>query len=313
MGFVNNQPCVTMSSKTHNRGSPKHRRIKTPKLGQSGFGPWKAPLLLISGEVVVLGYLIRGSFFIADDYQSFGLAHSEGFGSTLLFTPGYGNLAPTERFLHWIALAIAPMNYRLGEAIILALTMAMLVSLLWVLRELRADGAVVLASIFIVGSSTIVLYETFDFDQVTFLFPASTAMLCVTALFIRWVRTGSTVILVTSWVVFGLSFFTQERLLILPIYLVVLRYFVLPYRMPLGGRRKPWADWRLWLPYAAIALSYYVYYRSLAEHSRPDFSSTSTFFRMGAEMFMRALVGLPLQGVPDGSLQSSGWWRWVCS
>ena len=264
----------------------------------SGFGPWKAPLLVIAAQLAVLGYLIRGSFFIADDYQAFGLAHVEGFGSKLLFTPGYGNLAPTERFLHWLALSISPMNYGVGEAMILILSGAMLVSLLWVLRELRVDPVVTFAAIFFVGCSTIVLYEVFDFDQVTFLFPASACMLAVTALFIRWIRTGSTPVLVVSWVLFGLSFFTQERLLILPIYLVIVRYLVLPYRLPLGGKKKPWADWRLWTPYAVIELAYYGYYRSLAEHHPPDFANTFSFFEQAVQMFVRVLFGLPLQGVP---------------
>ena len=288
-----------MTSEILNRDTPTLLQAEEMERGKkSGFGPWKAPLLLIAAEVAVLGYLIRGSFFFADDYQAFGLAHLEGLGAKLLFSPGYGNLAPTERFLHWLPLSIAPMNYGVGEAIILVLTAAMLTSLLWVLRELRSDPAVTLSAIFIVGTSTIVLYEAFDYDQVTFLFPASACILCVMALFVRWIRTGSTRVLVASWVVFALSFFTQERLLILPIYLVIVRYFVLPYRMPPRGRRKPWADWRIWTPYAAIALAYYAYYRKFAEHSTPKYGTTLTFFRMAGALFLRALVGLPLQGVP---------------
>jgi hypothetical protein len=295
---VTSDTATTERPSSPKTGGPRHLRAKDTNLGLRRFELWKAPLLLIAAQVAVLGYLIRGSFFIADDYQAFGLAHYEGLGSTLLFTPGYGNLAPTERFLHWMALSISPMNYGLGEAIILALTTGVLVSLLWVLRELRAHPVVILTAIFIVGSSTIVLYEAFDFDQVTFLFPASACMLCVTALFIRWIRTGSTWVLVGSWVVFAASFLTQERVLIVPVYLVVVRYLVLPYRMPPGGRRKPLADWRIWLPYGAIALSYYAYYRTLAEHSHPDYATTFTFFRMAGERFLRALVGLPLDGVP---------------
>jgi hypothetical protein len=285
-------------SNTLTRSTPKHARTAPVDPGHGGFGPWKAPLLLIAAELAVLGYVIRGSFFIADDYQAFGLAHFEGLGPKLLFTPAYGNMAPTERFLHWLSLSIAPLNYGLGEVIILTLTAALLVSLLWALRELRAHPVVVLAAIFIVGSSTIVFYEAFDFDQVTFLFPASSCMLCVMALFVRWIRTGKTWVLVASWVVYGLSFLTQERLLILPVYLVVVRYLVLPYRMPPGGRRKPWADWRIWLPFAAIALGYYAYYRRLAEHSHPDYGTTFTFLRIAGQKFFGALLGLPLQGVP---------------
>jgi hypothetical protein len=289
---------ATVSTETLKKDIPTHVRAEDTKLGRGGFGPWKAPLLVIVAELAVLAYLIRGSFFYADDYQAFGLARYEGFGATLLFTPGYGNLAPTERFLHWLPLSFAPLNYGLGEAIILALTAAVLVSLLWVLRELRADPVVTLTAIFIVGTSTVVLYEAFDYDQVTFLFPASACILCVMALFVRWIRTGSTLMLVASWVVFGLSFFTQERLLLLPLYLVIVRYLVLPYRMPPRGHRKPWADWRVWTPFAAIGLAYYGYYRGLAEHSHPDYGTTITFLRLAVQVFLRTLLGLPVEGVP---------------
>src|ERR1700733_14923814 len=119
------------------REAPPALQVEDAELGQGGrFLRWKAPLLLIAAELAVLGYLIRGSFFFADDYSAFGLAHIEGLSATLLFSPGFDNLAPTERFLHWLPLAIAPMNYGLGETIILILTAALLVSLLWTLREL---------------------------------------------------------------------------------------------------------------------------------------------------------------------------------
>lgn len=287
------------SSETLVRSTPRHARARRTHRGQQPwFATWKAPLLLIAVQVAVLGYLIRGSFFYADDYQAFGLAHTEGLSTQLLFHQGYGNLAPTERLLHWIPLSIAPMNYGLGEAIILLLTASLLVSLLWALRELRANPTVIFTAIFIVGSSTIVLYEVFDYDQVVYLFPTQACIMCVIALFTRWIRTGRSAALVACWIVFVLSFFTQERVLLVPVYLVILRYLVLPYRLPPGGRRKPWADWRIWIPFGAIDLAYYAYYRTVAQRSHPHYSTTITFYRMAFEGFLRALFGLPLQGAP---------------
>ena len=144
----------------------------------------------------------------------------------------------------------------MAETIILILYAALMLSFLWVLRELRLGGVMTLTLLFLAGTSTVLLNETLDYDQAVFLLPASAFILCVTALFIRWTRTGQVWTLYASWFVFALSFVTQERPLVVLVYLVLLRYLVLPYRRAPGGNRRWLSDWRIWLPFAAIALAY---------------------------------------------------------
>ena len=132
-----------------------------------------------------------------------------------------------------------------------------MLSFLWVLRELRLRPIITLTLLFLAGTSTVLLNETLYYDQTVFLLPASVFILCVTALFLRWTRTGQVWALYASWLVFALSFITQERPLVVLVYLVLLRYVVLPYRRPPeavaagsrtggSGCRSPLSPWRTW-------------------------------------------------------------------
>jgi hypothetical protein len=252
---------------------------------------------LIGLLVVFTGVMIRKSYFFADDFLVFGYAHKLGLRWSFVTLQLYGHIAPTERLLHITALSISPFNYAVGEAIILVLYALLLLSFLWVFRELRVGTAVTLTFLFLVGTSTVMLNETLYFGQTVFLFPSSIFILCVTALFIRWTRTGQNWALYASWLVFALSFITQERVFIVLVYLVLLRYLVLPYRVAPGGHRWGWPDWRVWLPFAAIAAAYLSYYLTIAPSSSVKPSEISNFLRLATGAFLRVAIGLPITNV----------------
>ncbi len=260
-------------------------------------------LLLIVALTTYTGIMIRGSYFYADDFLTFGYAHKLGLTWSLLTVNLFGHIAPTERFLHYVPLAISPFNYAVGEAIILILYALLLLSFLWVLRELRVGTLVTLTLLFVTGTSTILLNETLYYDQTVFLLPASIFILCVTALFIRWSRTGQLWALVGAWIVFAVSFVTQERPLVVLVYLVVLRYLVLPYRQAPGGKRRWLSDWRIWLPFAIVGAAYLGWYLSVAPSSSTKAGTLSTFLRLIGDAFLRLALGLPITG--------SAWIGWA--
>jgi hypothetical protein len=255
------------------------------------------PLLLIALLTAYTGYMIRGSYYFADDFLTFGYAHRLGLSWSLVFLNLFGHVAPTERLLHYLPLSVSPFNYAFAETIILVLYAALMLSFMWVLRELRLSFVVTLTLLFLAGTSTILLNETLYFDQTVFLLPASTFILCVSALFIRWTRSGQAWALYLSWLVFALSFITQERPLVVLVYLVLLRYLVLPYRQAPGGKRRWLADWRIWTPFAAIAAAYVGYYLTIAPHSKTNESLILTFLRLTGQAFMRAVIGIPITNV----------------
>ena len=259
--------------------------------------------LLIAALTTYTGIMIRGSYFYADDFLTFGYAHKLGLSWSLLSVNLFGHIAPTERFLHYVPLAISPFNYAVGESIILILYALLLLSFLWVLRELRVGTLVTLTLLFVTGTSTILLNETLYYDQTVFLLPASIFILCVTALFLRWCRTGQVRALVASWFVFALLFVTQERPLVVLVYLVALRYIVLPYRQAPGGKRRWLSDWRIWLPFAVIGGAYFAWYLSIAPSSSTRAGTIGNFVRLIGDAFVRLTLGLPITG--------SAWIAWV--
>ena len=261
---------------------------EAPSRGEGS--PLRWGLGLIAALAVLMGILIRNSFFFADDFLTFGYAHREGFSPKFVFVNLFGHIAPVERITHLI-----PLNYSAGEAVILAFYVLLLLTLLWVLRELRVGLPVTLTVLFVVGTSTILLNETLYYDQTVFLFPASTFILGITALFVRWVRTGRARYLYLSWLAFALSFVTQERPLVVLAYLVVLRYLVLPRRLAPGGRRKFLSDWRVWLPFALIGGAYAGYYVTLAPHSNTTIRTMLDFLRIAPQNFFRGVIGAPFQ------------------
>ncbi len=258
-------------------------------------------LLLVAFLVAYIGFMIRDSYFYADDFLTFGFAHQDGLRWSFAFLNLFGHIAPTERLLNLLVLDIAPFNYAVGETIILILFALVMLSFLWVLRELRVGLAWTLTLLFVVGTSTIVLNETLYYDAAVFLLPASVFVLCVTALFIRWTRTGSSSMLLASWLVFALSFITQERPLVVSFYLVVLRYLVLPYRMAPGGRHRWRSDWRIWLPYAAIGGAYTSYYLTIGSNAHTSTSVVLKFLRLAPGAFLRAVIGIRIDFVGDRS------------
>lgn len=255
-------------------------------------------LLLVTLETSLTGVLIRNSYFFADDILTFGFAHQEGWSWGFVFKNVYGHIAPIERLTHLIALDLRPMSFWLGGAMILFFYAALLLALVWVLRELQVQTAVALTILFVIGISTCLINEAMYFDQTVFLFPASTFMLLVLALYLRWNRTGINRYLYFSWGMFALAFASQERPLVVLVYLVILRYLVLPYRLAPGAKRPLWGDWRLWLPYALVGGAYTGYYLTIAPNRHTSLSTTITFFRLAIGDMLRILLGTPAQGTP---------------
>lgn len=273
---------------------PKAGSVATQPRPTSNSLLW--PFVLIASLTAYTGVMIRGSYFYADDYLVFGYAHRLGLSWSLVSLNIFGHVAPTERLLHYLPLTISPFNYVVGESIILIIYALLLLSFLWVLRELRVGIPVTLTLLFLVGTSIILLELTLYYDTAVFLLPASAFILSVTALFIRWSRTRKKWALYASWGVFAISFVTQERPLVVLVYLVLLRYIVLPYVPAPWGKRRWLSDWTIWLPYAAIASAYIGYYLTLGSGRGTGLSADITFLRLISEAFMRLAIGLPIHG-----------------
>lgn len=255
-------------------------------------------LVVVLAEALIIGFFIRNSYYFADDGLIFEYAHRLGFGGKLFFLRMYGHVAPVERMTHLLIVDVDPISYALGATVIVLLITGLLISLLWVLRELRVPNIATGTLLVLVGLSTVVLNESLYYDQIVFLVPASIAVLLILALFLRWHRTGRMAPLVAAWVLFPLSFVTQERPIVVLPFLVLLRYVVLPRRPAPGGDNRLAADWRLWSPFAVVGFVYVLYYTRFQPASPPKLSAWVTFVWLSAVNYYRAIVALPFGSPP---------------
>ncbi len=258
-----------------------------------------ALFLLIGTEAVVLAILIRNSYFYADDVLSFIDAHRLGLSWKLVTLNVYGHVAPFERLSHLLIVDVDPLSYVLGAAVIVVLWAALLAALAWNLLELRVKWRTSAFLLLLVGISTVSINEALYYDQTVFLVPATTFVLLVTAFYLRWQRTGRFRHLACSWLLFALSFVTQERPIVAIPYLVTLRYCVLVWQPPPGRpRRRILGEWRVWTPYAVVAALYVYYYSRFQPKAYPSLAQTLTFGLIAPENFLRAAVGVPLVHSP---------------
>ena len=114
---------------------------------------WMAPLFVIVAELALIGWLIRNSYYTADDWIMFSVAKSNGLSWRTLGFNLYNHFAPVEWLLHLFIQDVAPLDYGPGMAIILALCAGMLFALWWTLNVLEAPRPVVLGGIIVIGTS----------------------------------------------------------------------------------------------------------------------------------------------------------------
>ncbi len=286
-----------MSSVSHSMSTPEK---PTEPTGTTERRWW--PIVLIIAIVAVLcAVLIRKSYLRDDDFLNAGVARRYGFSWPLFRFNGFGHLAPIDRLIHLLWMNVSSFSYNVAAVLIVAMFVGLLVSLWWVLVELQVPTVVVACVVGFVGTSVIVLHIALWFDQAAFLMPASSFILVVVASYLRWERTGRSRWLIVSWILFSLSFLTQERPLVVLAYLLLLRYVVV---RPHGTyfSRRILGDWRLWIPYAAIAAIYLWIYVAGGYFQRKPMPSTSQildYLRLVGIEFPRALIGLPSIGAPQ--------------
>ena len=73
-----------------------------------------APLFVIAAELALIGWLIRNSYYAADDWIMFSVVKSYGFSWRTLSFNLYNHFAPVEWLLHLFVQDISPLDYDRG-------------------------------------------------------------------------------------------------------------------------------------------------------------------------------------------------------
>jgi hypothetical protein len=257
---------------------------------------WMTPAFIIVAELTLIAWLIRNSYYAADDWIMFSIAKSSGLTWRTLSFNLYNHFAPIEWLLHVLVQDVAPLNYRAGMAIILALCAGMLLALWWTLHVLEAPRAVVLGGIVLIGTSPFLVNSALWFGQAVFIPLFVTGMVLVIGFFVRWCRYGRRGDAIGAWTIFTASLLVGEiPLLLLPL-LVLLRYWVVDRP---GWRKLSGAIWRdrwVWVPFAAVGVAFTWFFHTHYYGAQPKPSLGQFFgaFTYGSVRLWRGTIGTPI-------------------
>ena len=246
-------------------------------LARVGIGARFSPIewvLLATIVVVPVGFwwhFASPSYFQWDDFAYFYWAHTDR-GSGVLsyaFASAFGHLSPANSLTYLALERVAPMNFEVALAFLLACQTASAVLLQRILTLVFGRAWWTYAVAFAWAISIVHLPTFACFAAGLHPIPAITATLASIHAYLCWRATARRAWLVWSLVamVIGLGFYIKA--LLIPLYLVLMRVLLLdPEARLRDSLRSLRAEWRVWLAYAAVAVVYLVVY-SLGDYARP--------------------------------------------
>jgi hypothetical protein len=173
--------------------------------------------------VAYLGwYLHKHSDFNNDDLDNFLLLRRLGFWK-FVTAPTNVHYVPGHRFLSWLVYSLAPMNYSVAIAIVLAFhvgTMIVLARSLSLLRVGQIGGLIVCAY----AASSLIIYGLVWWanaqHRVTYVF----FDVCAIYSYLAWMKNGRRIHLLSMAVVFVLAFAVYEKAVFIPLHMLLIGY-----------------------------------------------------------------------------------------
>jgi hypothetical protein len=255
---------------------------------------------LLAGEVLAVGVLMwvftRNSYFFADDFLYLQLAEHSPFSVAYLRRANFGHFAPVTSSMYWIVEHFAPLNFRLAHVFAATVFTACVGCLAAIARRLAGHVPSTYAAVAWWGLSIFTLRVLDWWGASVHIYLSLLFTLASILFFVRWVQESRQVDRWLSLAAFAAALVVQERPLLIPLYLFLLRYVVLP-PAPLsvsGTIQAVRRDIRLWIPYAAVAAAaltnLLVFYAGNA--GRPPLGTTIRFLKLTlTQGFMPGLVG----------------------
>lgn len=173
--------------------------------------------------VAYLGwYLHKHSDFSNDDLDNFLLVQRLGFWKFVL-TPTNVHYVPLHRFLSWFVYRVAPLDYSVVIAIVLAFhvgTMIVMARSLSLLRAGQVGGLIVCGY----AASSLIIYGVAWWanaqHRVTFVF----FDICAIYNYLAWIRNGRRIHLLLMAVVTVLAFGVYEKAIFIPLHMLLIGY-----------------------------------------------------------------------------------------
>jgi hypothetical protein len=173
--------------------------------------------------VAYLGwYLHKHSDFNNDDLDNFLLSQRSGFWE-FVTAPTNVHYVPLHRFLSWLVYRLAPMNYSVAIAIVLAFHVGTVIVLARSLSLLRVGQIAGLIVCGYAGSSLIIyglVWWANAQHRVTYVF----FDICAIYSYLAWMKHGRRIHLLSMAVVFVLAFGVYEKAIFIPLHMLLIGY-----------------------------------------------------------------------------------------
>jgi hypothetical protein len=230
--------------------------------------------ILLAGLIILptafMWQFASPSYFFWDDLGHLYLAHTRDSVWSYAFEPSWGYLAPMYNLTYLATQEIAPLNFDLALAFLLACQAVSAVLLQRVLTLLFGRTWWTYALAFTWAISVAYLPSFMWFAGGVNRIPAITATLASIHGYLCWRATGRRLWIAWSVgaVLLGLGFYLKA--LLIPLYLVLMRILLLdPTARLRDSLRSLRAEWWVWLAYGAVCVAFLAVY-TLGDYLRPQ-------------------------------------------
>jgi len=204
---------------------------------------------LAVGAALFVGYFTWGGWFAYDDFVYFLDAQRRGMSPSFLVAPLNVHFSPGHRLVDWALQSFAPLNFGVGQVLLLACFAISLVVFYYLLVEMFEPGPAALVLTALYATSVINVSEAQYWGSGLQGYPSVLASLVAMLAWLRFRRNGSrrTLHIAIAALSLGLVFYIKPVLVV--VYLVLVEVLLLHPSPRLGDAADAVARrWRAWVP-----------------------------------------------------------------
>src|SRR3954452_23936784 len=231
-------------------------------------------LLVVAVAVAIQGVLAAKSYFTGDDWLHIVRAHdlvaTGGLpGVDYLGKVVFIHYAPGLRLGYWALEKFAPLDWAAGQAALLVLFAGSILLLDRIFRQLFGERRANLVLLLLFGTSILLVTSFLWFADGLHKLPSTFLSLLAIDTYLTYWRTRSKAALAVSVAAVSLGSLFYMKALLVPLYLVLIRFLFLEER-PRRVLRIVWAERWTWLAFAPTAAIYlWNYEANYADTSGP--------------------------------------------
>ena len=262
-----------------------------------------AVLVVAAVHLLLWTIVMIGGWLYWDDFILQGQAARRGLSSELLLNNHDGHVMPLSYFVVWVLQELSGLNYALVAVSMLVGELLLIWAAAWAFTTLLGRGWQTIAALSVFLLCPIMMPGLTWWAAALTIVPLMTCALFATVSHVRFLKTGSTSALITTFalVVVALGFF--EKSVLIPGWLFLVTVLMSGQRSVRGSLRDAVAGhWRLWLGWLVLLVIYLAVFAQVASgRTRLPTSPGQVLDLIVLAVFKTlapALVGGPLRWTP---------------